>query len=224
MDTCKMCGSNNFFGGVYSPLQMPDDKWCKNVDKCKSYLIDKLIKENNELKEALVISNKSQISCDCMVGGECEAPGNCANGMIIEKLKKDYEYQKSKHIETSEKLEIMNFIEQFSDCHLVGKDREWFENETFEQFCDEALEQFPDNKDMFYKTVRCKYDMYDDKLKTYEEVEKFCVECYEEGYIGSEDFDIELLSEEEVLELVGGQCSNVYKCEIEGVKYYLLVE
>jgi chromosome segregation ATPase len=51
MDTCKMCGSNNFFGGVYSPLQMPDDKWCKNVDKCRSYLIDNLIKENKQLKK-----------------------------------------------------------------------------------------------------------------------------------------------------------------------------
>lgn len=53
MDTCKMCGSNNFFGGVYSPKLYPDDKWCKDVDKCKSYLIDNLIKENNGLKEKL---------------------------------------------------------------------------------------------------------------------------------------------------------------------------
>ena len=53
MDTCKMCGSNNFFGGVYSPKLYPDDKWCKDVDKCKSYLIDNLIKENNGLKQKI---------------------------------------------------------------------------------------------------------------------------------------------------------------------------
>ena len=43
-----MCGSNKFFGGVYSPKSYPDDKWCKNVDHCKSYLIDTLIKENKQ--------------------------------------------------------------------------------------------------------------------------------------------------------------------------------
>ncbi len=417
MDTCKMCGSNNFFGGVYSPLQMPDDKWCKNVDKCKSYTIDKLIKENkelystiesleekyeeyqsiandyaeeentnmygdyigtpkslnkyidnlieennklkniqdndknemykvcedlqtenkeyckmidelkehppiyeselkelkstiesleeqlelskqlvsltekqvevvkkdeakryreqmnesmrlmkenNELKEQVLKKDKIisvyrdsndrdaiafnhlldekielkeenikiRLQLSKLQNNDREVPSmfNVIEELNkeyselqdkYEEVKEDYEYQKRRHIETSEKLEIMNFIEQFSDSQLVGRNMDWFEQNTLELFCDEALEHFPDNKDMFYKSIRCKYDLYEDKIYTYEELEQFNIECQKED---NEDFDIELYTEEEIIEYCEGQCSCFNQVEIEGVRYFVLVE
>jgi hypothetical protein len=124
--------------------------------------------------------------------------------------------------ETSDKLEIMNFIDEFSDSHLVGRrDMDWFERHSLELFCDETLEHFPDNKDMFYKTIRCKYDLYEDKIYTYEEVEKFCEECQQED---DEDFDIELYTEQEIIKYCEKQCSMSYQVKIEGVRYFVLVE
>jgi len=49
-----MCGSDKFFGGVYTSKSYPDDLYCKDVDKCKSHCIEKLKKENDELKTSLI--------------------------------------------------------------------------------------------------------------------------------------------------------------------------
>jgi hypothetical protein len=46
--------------------------------------------ENNGYQKCMEDLNGG-ISCDCMVGGECEGEGNCANGMRIKKLKEEIE-------------------------------------------------------------------------------------------------------------------------------------
>ena len=38
-----------------------------------------------------------EITCDCMVGGECEGPHNCANGMRIKKLQEEIERLKEEN-------------------------------------------------------------------------------------------------------------------------------
>jgi len=136
-------------------------------------------------------------------------------------LEKNYECIKSRHIECVEKLEIMNWLDEFVDSAWSG-DIDWFNQEVMERFCDDTLEHFPDNKELFLKSILCKYGIYCDKLYTCEELEQFCVECQEED--GNEDFDIEIYSEEEVIDYMEDQCSYIYKCEIEGVKYYVLFE
>jgi len=136
-------------------------------------------------------------------------------------LEKNYECIKSRHIECVEKLEIMNWLDEFVDSAWSG-DIDWFNQEVMERFCDDTLEHFPDNKELFLKSILCKYGIYCDKLYTCEELEQFCVECQEED--GNEDFDIEIYSEEEVIDYMEGQCSYIYKCEIEEVKYYVLFE
>ena len=54
-------------------------------------IYEKQLREHRDTIEQL---KKSQICCDCQVGGECEAPGNCANGRRIEELKKQLEAYK----------------------------------------------------------------------------------------------------------------------------------
>ena len=225
--------------------------------KCQELIREnmKLQMINNVQQEEIETLKKSQICCDCQVGGECEAPGNCANGKRIEKLQeeiedmkndekqfqiiedlteklgdevqknidleKNYECLKSRHIECIEKLEIMNFIEEFVDITFRGE-IDWFEPEVMRRFCEETLDHFPDNKELFLKCILCKYDIYCEKLYTYEEVEQFNVECQEEE--GNEDFDIELWTEEEIIDYCEGQCSYIHKCEIDGVEYYVLFE
>jgi len=135
-------------------------------------------------------------------------------------LEKDYEYQKSQHIKCAEKLEIMNFIDDFVDI-TFRREIDWFEPEVMERFCDDTLEHFPDNKELFLKCILCKYDIYEDKLYTYKELVKFCIECIEED---GGDFDIDPDEEEEIIDYVEGQTSYIYKCEIKEVKYYVLFE
>lgn len=78
------------------------NKWCETInldveisnEKAKN---KKLTQEIEELKASLTFAQESQISCDCMVGGECEGEDNCANGMRILKLTEENEKLKAKH-------------------------------------------------------------------------------------------------------------------------------
>ena len=56
-------------------------------EKEKSMLHSTIYKYKKELED--YPNQITQISCDCMVGGDCECEDNCANGMRILKMKKE---------------------------------------------------------------------------------------------------------------------------------------
>ena len=81
------------FLGLFGILN--DAGYCPTSEGQIVRSVKDIIKENKQLKS-------TQISCDCMVGGDCEGEGNCANGMRIKKLKdevkelkKQIEYRKN---------------------------------------------------------------------------------------------------------------------------------
>jgi hypothetical protein len=80
---------------------------------------EQLKKYIEELQEEIDTLRKSQICCDCQVGGECEGPHNCANGMRIEKLKeenKELKEEISNLQDTEKSFEIIqNITEELCD-------------------------------------------------------------------------------------------------------------
>tara|TARA_R100001594_G_scaffold148551_2_gene204022 strand:+ start:594 stop:1679 length:1086 start_codon:yes stop_codon:yes gene_type:complete len=60
-------------------------------------LFNKIRSERDDLSEEIERLQLSQICCDCQVGGECEGPRNCANGMRIKKLQEEIERLKEEN-------------------------------------------------------------------------------------------------------------------------------
>ena len=73
----------------------------------------------NEYKKQLEnypnqVLHTKQISCDCMLGGDCEGETNCANGMRILKLKENIKFSKILLLE-KEKEELKENIEELKE-------------------------------------------------------------------------------------------------------------
>lgn len=59
-----------------------------------------------------------EITCDCMVGGECEGPHNCANGMRIKKLQEEIERLKE---ENKKFADNGGYVDEGCANHMASK-------------------------------------------------------------------------------------------------------
>lgn len=86
------------------------------------------------ISDVIPTMNSQQISCDCMVGGDCEGEGNCANGMRIKKLQEEIDYLKEtcmgmcKQLEDATKHEIDDPTKFYRGIKAVEELKEYNED------------------------------------------------------------------------------------------------